>query len=268
MADYVASVQGKALPRVVFFGFASCFGCQLQVTNKEAYLMDVLGQIDLGYWQLVSNDPLPSSFDVAVVEGAITTQEACDLLLEIRSRARVVIGMGACALTGGIPGIANNRVEECAAQVYDESLPSICGRLISPASITNFIDVDFEVPCCPVDFSWFVDVLQRALYGSNKTVASTTLCGACKINGTQCLYEQGEMCMGLVTRTGCGALCPRLGRACNGCAGISPDCNLESAYEIVQSFGQDVALFKQRLRLFNAGALDAASDDDTVSKNK
>ena len=34
-------------PRVIVVGLASCFGCQLQITNAEAYLMDVLGQIDV-----------------------------------------------------------------------------------------------------------------------------------------------------------------------------------------------------------------------------
>ncbi len=43
------------LLRVVVVGLASCFGCQLQITNDEAHLLDVLGQIDLQYWQLASS---------------------------------------------------------------------------------------------------------------------------------------------------------------------------------------------------------------------
>ena len=35
-------------PCVVVLGLASCFGCQLQITNMESHLLDVLGQIDLG----------------------------------------------------------------------------------------------------------------------------------------------------------------------------------------------------------------------------
>ena len=256
MTGYSVSLRGESVPRVAFFGFASCFGCQLQVTNKEAYLLDVLGQIDLGYWQLVSGESLPQDFDIAVVEGAVTTEEARKLLLEIRKRAKVVIGMGACALTGGIPGMASDSVSDHAADVYGNTLPNACGNIVSPASIKSYIDVDFEAPCCPVDFNRFVGILQRAIQGSNKTVSSTTLCGECKINGTQCLYERGRICLGLVTRAGCNARCTNLGRACNGCAGISPDCNLEAAYTVVESFGGDVNQFKQRLRLFNASLLD------------
>ena len=95
-----------AAPRVVVAGLASCFGCQLQITNAEAHLVDVLGQIDVRYWQLASSDPMPEEFDVAVVEGAVTTEEAERLVRTLRERARVLIAIGACATTAGIPGMA------------------------------------------------------------------------------------------------------------------------------------------------------------------
>ena len=59
------------------------------------------------------------------------------------------------------------------------------------------------------------------------------------------------MCMGLVTRTGCGARCTALGRECNGCAGLSPDANIDMARRIAVASGIDEADFNKALEMFN-----------------
>ncbi len=239
-----------AAPRVVVTGLASCFGCQLQITNAEAHLLDVLGQIDLRYWQLASSDPMPDEFDVAIVEGAVTTEEAEATVRRLRERARVLIAVGACATTAGIPGMAADHFLERPSEVY-ERVPSACGDMIAPRSVGSVVRVDYEVRCCPVDTLDFVDVLQRALYGSNKTTTTRTMCGDCKRNETECFFGKGELCLGLVTVAGCGARCVDLGRACNGCRGLSPDANLASAREACERYGVPTADFDRALEMFN-----------------
>ena len=128
--------ERPAAPRIVVVGLASCFGCQLQITNAEPYLLDVLGQIDLRYWQLASSDPMPEEFDVAVIEGAATTAEAIETLKAVRKKASAVIAVGACATTAGIPGMAAGNVEAGAAAVYGEAgAPVACGELVDPAEM-------------------------------------------------------------------------------------------------------------------------------------
>ena len=251
MTGTCIACQGKPEPlRVVVVGLASCFGCQLQITNVEAHLLDVLGQIDLRYWQLTSSEPMPDAFDVAVVEGAVTTEEAAATVRQLRDRARIVIAIGACATTAGIPGMAAAGFPERPGQVYD-LVPEACGDMIAPQPVQAFVDVDFEVRTCPVDSLDFVDVLQRALYGSNKTVTTRTMCGDCKRNETSCFFGKQQLCLGLVTRAGCGARCVNLGRPCNGCRGLSPDANLPSAREACVRYGVPVADFDKALEMFN-----------------
>jgi coenzyme F420-reducing hydrogenase gamma subunit len=238
------------MPRVIVIGLASCFGCQLQITNRERYLTDVLGQIDLRYWRMTSSEPLPESYDVAVIEGAVTTQESVDLVKDVRAHAKAVITIGACANTAGIPGIAADNFDERVSQVYQD-LPAAAGHVISPRSVPDVIDVDFQVLCCPIEFDRFVEVLGEALYESNRVKPTRTLCGDCKRNERTCLYNQGKICLGMVTSAGCGARCPSLGRECNGCAGISPDANLDSARSIVERYGLSVDEFDRKLEMFN-----------------
>ena len=246
-------------PRVVVAGLASCFGCQLQITNAERHLMDILGQIDLEYWQLVTSRDMPEGeFDIAIIEGAVTTEESvatCELL---RSRAAHVMAMGACATTAGIPGMAADRLEDRARLVYGGQAPAACDRLITPRPVSAVIPVDSEVRCCPIDPYDFIAKLQRALFGSNRTVEHRTLCADCKRNETACFFAQGTLCLGLVTCAGCGARCVNLGRPCNGCAGLSPDANLPSARESCGAYGVDVAAFDKALEMFNQVELAAA----------
>lgn len=248
-------------PRVVFVGLASCFGCQINITNIEEHLMDVLGQVDLQYWQLTSSDPMPSSFDVAVIEGAITTEEAKQRVLALRESANTVITIGACAATAGIPGIATDDYDTDLKLVYGISAPSVVADgALAPLAIHEVIDVDFEVPCCPIDPYDFVEVLQHALYGSNIYRRSSTLCGECKNNERGCFYGRETLCLGLVTRSGCGARCPNLGRPCNGCAGLSPDANIEQARRVADRTGVGVEAFDGALRMFNQPRVHSEED--------
>ena len=244
----------KALPRVVVIGLASCFGCQLQITNQERYLVSVLGQIDISYWQLISSDPMPEDFDVAIIEGAVTTEEAQETLQKVREKARVVISIGSCANTAGIPGIAAASFDTRAQEVY-HTTPSACGSMIVPRPVSEVIKVDYRVLCCPIDFFEFVRVLSAALYGSNHSLRSTTMCNECKRMENECFYPRGELCMGLVTNGGCMARCPSLGRPCNGCRGLSPEANIVSAHETLARFNLSVEEFDEKLELFNQVSL-------------
>lgn len=239
-------------PRVVFVGLASCFGCQINITNIEAHLMEVLGQIDMRYWQLTSSDPMPEEFDVAVVEGAVTTDEAIETLRRVRDRARTVITIGACAATAGIPGMAAHGYDGRAEDVYGAHVPALVANIASkPQPVRDVIEVDYEVPCCPIDPYDFVRVLQKALYGSNPYERTSTMCGECKRNERGCFYGRGIMCLGMVTRQGCGARCPSLGRPCNGCAGLSADANLDGARRVAERSGIAPERFDQALEMFN-----------------
>ena len=242
-------------PRVVVVGLASCFGCQLQITNAEAYLTDILGQIDLRYWQLVTSEEMTDEFDVAIIEGAVTTRESEETVKRVREHAAHVMAIGACAVTGGVTGMASNDLGARAVEVYADEFPEASGEILEPRPVSAVIEVDSEVRCCPIDPYDFVAHLQRALFGSNRTDERRTMCADCKRNETECFYEQGVLCLGLVTRAACGARCVNLGRPCNGCAGLSPDANLEGARAACEAYGVPVADFDKALEMFNQVAL-------------
>jgi len=239
--------------RVVVIGLASDFGCQVQMTNMEDQLLDVLGLIDLTYWQLASSGHMPADYDVAVIEGAVTTAEHVALLERVRATASTVVAVGACAISGGIPGIAGRGELEAAVDcVYgtDGALVA-CGR-IAPMPVSAVIDVDYHVPGCPIQPEEFVATLHRALMGLSDQVPREPLCASCKMAENACFYESDILCLGVVTRAGCGARCVSLGRPCTGCRGIADDANLDAALELLSKHQMTAADLVEALSLYNS----------------
>jgi coenzyme F420-reducing hydrogenase gamma subunit len=239
-------------PRVVVLSLASDFGCQVQMTNIEEHLLDVLGRIDLSYWQLASSGHMPSEYDVAIVEGAVTNSGHVELLERVRETAGVVILVGACAITGGIPALAAAGHADRTGVVYGDAELRFNRDARPPRSVRDVIAVDYLVPGCPIDTGEYVAVLQRALTGLRDRTPIEPMCAACKIEENVCFYEKGELCMGVVTRTGCGANCISLGRPCTGCRGLAPDANFVSAARVLERHGFSLEDLLAEGRIYNA----------------
>jgi sulfhydrogenase subunit delta len=238
-------------PRVVVVGLASDFGCQVQMTNIEDHLLDVLGLIELSYWQLASSGHMPAEYDVAIVEGAVTTEEHVTLLRQVRDTAAIVMLIGSCAVTGGIPAMANSiELEDGFDRVYGANAVVARGR-IRPASVSSVIDVDYIVPGCPIDMDEFLKVLSRALHGLVDKTPEQPMCFACKTRENVCFLEQGQLCLGLITRSGCHARCVTLGRPCTGCRGIAPEANPAAARAVFEEHGFDIEHALRAITLYN-----------------
>lgn len=62
----------------------------------------------------------------------------------------------------------------------------------------------------------------------------------CKRNGNVCvLVTKKEPCMGPVTQTGCGSICPSVGRGCYACYGPKVNPNTKSLGNHLAAIGLD-----------------------------
>jgi len=115
-------------------------------------------------------------------------------------------------------------------------------------SLDQAVDVDYYLPGCPPEPHQIWAVLQvvvGALLEGNPLppagailgAGTKTVCEECEREQSEktidrfyrpyqlvpdpdiCLLEQGIICMGIATRSGCGALCPTVGMGCRGCYG-------------------------------------------------
>jgi len=115
-------------------------------------------------------------------------------------------------------------------------------------SLDQVVEIDYTIPGCPPEPHQIWAVLQAVVAalksgaklppkGSIIGAGNVALCDECPLEKHEkqiehfyrpyeivpepglCLLEQGLLCMGPATRSGCGALCPQAMMGCRGCYG-------------------------------------------------
>ena len=251
-----------ARPKLAVFKFSSCDGCQLALLSLEDELLSLAGAVDIAYFLEARSQILPGPYDVALVEGSITTAEDEKRIQAVRKESKFLITIGACATAGGIQALRNWRdVAEFTRAVY--ATPAYIHTLEKSTPISFHVPVDFEVNGCPINKMQILEVLTGLLVGRAPHLPGHSVCMDCKRRGTVCvMVAQGLPCLGPLTQTGCGAICPAYNRGCYGCFGPLETPNSDSWGAQVLKDGMQRADMVRLLRGFTgyAEAFRSASD--------
>jgi coenzyme F420-reducing hydrogenase gamma subunit len=133
--------------------------------------------------------------------------------------------------------------------------PEYLSSLDTSTPISQHVAVDYELRGCPIDRYQLLEVILALLAHRRPLIATHSVCQECKARGTVCLAVSGETaCLGPVTRAGCDALCPSVGRGCFGCFGPSEGANVHSLTEWLRSRGHSDLDLERLLQTFNAAA--------------
>jgi len=260
--------------KLAIYWAAACGGCDIAILDTNEKILDIAAVADIVLWPVAVDfkyDDVeklaPESIDVCLFHGAIRNSENEHVARMLRERSKVMVAFGSCAISGGIPALANFKErDEIISRVYLETpstdnpegvLPeTTCqvpeGLLHLPAfydtvkSLDQVVEVDYYLPGCPPVPARIWEVVQAIVTGALPPKGATVgaldkaLCDECprekhekKIkqffrphqiiaDPKHCLLEQGIVCMGPVTRGGCGAQCTGANMPCRGCYGPLP----------------------------------------------
>lgn len=236
--------------RVAFFDFADCEGCQLQLTYINEALLGVLSHVDIVNFREVMHER-SEDYDVAVVEGSITRPHDEERIKKIRSIAKYVIAYGACATIGGVNGIMRqHKIEDAVKIVNPNRKFALETGLVRP--VDQVVKVDAYVHGCPTNNKEFLEVLKSLLLKDTTCylVPTYAVCVECKKKEIVCLFEKGQVCMGPVTRAGCGAWCPSNGNTCYNCRGLLDDYNKQGQTDILAKYGYSAEILKDKFNLY------------------
>ncbi len=237
-------------PRLAVFSFTSCEGCSLAILECENELLDILNLVDLVRWREAMTET-SDDIDIALVDGAISTHHGVEKIRKVRKMAGKVIAIGACAYNGGLNALKNRYgMGKLKNMVYGEAGAEF--DTIPARPVSAVVPVDFALPGCPIDRDEFIRTVRDLALGKTPTLPEYPLCVECKRKENVCVFFQGKMCMGPVTRAGCGAICPTFGDGCEGCRGFVDNPNVNAHKDTLAEHGLSVREVMQHFDMFNS----------------
>ncbi len=236
--------------------------------------------------------------EVGIIAGGIRNEEHKKIAQEMRKKCKTLIALGSCACFGGVPALANQyATEELLQKVYRDSvstepdglpreqIPPLTDRVYA---VSEVVKVDLSLPGCPTTPEMVATALTALLENKPFALPNKSVCDECPtkrekkavstlkrrfeapeftpgkpLQEMRCLMEQGFLCLGPATRSGCGGSdgvprCIRAHMPCEGCFGpLSEKANpMVDMMGALSSIGLDPKQIPDRSATFNrfAGA--------------
>ena len=237
-----------AKPKVAFFEFTSCEGCQLTVVDSLQTNPELLEVIEIVRFREAMSEK-GDDYAIAFIEGSCSRPSDEPLIKEIREKAKLVVALGACAHLGGINTIRNRfGLGEVRRYVYGDKAEWYETYPARP--ISAVIPVDAVLPGCPIDRQELVRAVKALLQGRAPQIPDYPLCVECKLKENVCLYLRQKTCLGPIALAGCDAICPTYGDGCEGCRGLIAEPNIESLKQVLSENGLSLEQTLAKMTLF------------------
>lgn len=117
--------------------------------------------LDIRHAKVLQTNNVLDELDVAFVEGAIASKIKEQEIKEIRAKAKKIVAVGACAVTGMPSAQRNEFPEELQSQIDFLLKKFNYGRKVK--KLSDVIKVDATVPGCPMNEDKFLEVMNQML---------------------------------------------------------------------------------------------------------
>ena len=164
-----------------------CSGCHMSFLDMDERLIDLAGKADLVYSPLVDIKEFPEDVDVALIEGAVSSEEDLHKIQAIRKRVKTLVSLGDCSVTANVPGMRNPfGAKAVCDRAYTENVslnpgtPTQVIPALLPYSrpVHEVVKVDVFIPGCPPSADVIHNVLSELLEGRQPEISSMTRFGA------------------------------------------------------------------------------------------
>jgi len=148
----------------------ACAGCEMSLLDIDDRVVELLRQVELTSSPITDlKHPPATGVDVGILSGGIGNEAEATEAREMRERAKTLVALGDCAVTGGICTMRNGfSREEVLRRAYVESESTVAGSVpvheeLAPltarvSGVGEVVPVDVYLPGCPpsADAIWYV----------------------------------------------------------------------------------------------------------------
>ncbi len=255
--------------RVSLISLSSCSGCHLSLLALGPDLIATLSENALSFGPILMDSKAIVPSDLALVEGCVRNNQDVEELREIRGKVKTLVAFGTCASFGGIPGLGSAfSTAELLREAYGPDFAPEDLPVLEPRAVTvdHCVPVDYYIPGCPPPHAIVKDAIAKMLAGQAPSRVDLPVCAECGRIATrhtqseirrladqapepkECLLSQGFICLGSVSRSGCGAVCTETGSPCWGCRGPIDRVLVEPTHGILFDLTRRISHFTGKSR--------------------
>jgi NAD-reducing hydrogenase small subunit len=170
----MSAANGNGKIRLATVWLDGCSGCHMSLLDTDERLIALAGRVEVVWGPLVDRKEFPADVDVTLVEGAISNEEDLHRIRLVRSRTKILVSLGDCAVTGNVPAMRNKFGAAAVlrrAYLENVSVEGQIPREVVPAllpvvrPVHELVPVDLFVPGCPPDADLIFSVLSDLLEG-------------------------------------------------------------------------------------------------------
>jgi len=166
-----------AKPKVASDWMAGCAGCHMSFLDMDERLANIVELVDLRATPITDlKEPDASGVDVGLLEGGINNSLNEEVAHRMRSRCKILVALGDCAVFGGVPAMRNFfTIEETLRRAYVETESTDeSGRIpddpelavpTKVRALQEVVPVDVFVPGCPPSADTIYYVLSELAQG-------------------------------------------------------------------------------------------------------
>ena len=149
-------------PKIATTSLAGCFGCHMSFLDIDERILELAELVEFHKSPINDIKEFSAECLVGLVEGGCCNEENVEVLRSFRRNCKVLISVGDCAISGGIPAMRNMvPLEDCLKEAYldgvtvhnpagqipnDVEIPLLLNKVYPCHEV---VKVDYHLPGCP-----------------------------------------------------------------------------------------------------------------------